>query len=298
MAFDIKALLTQEGKLTPEQADAFVQQYGSNLGPVFEATHAQRETLAQQQARLASEQAALQQANESLNREMAEWATLSTKEKEAALQQQAALEAARVRNAQIETRLAAAATQYGFDANAILEGTTPIPEKKEPVVPPFDTSKFVARDQVAPVFDYQLELMGQLPHLVAEHQRLFGEPLDTRAIVKEIKARAAKNDPNIDPTGIWEEKFGVPAKRAEVQKQQYDAAIAAAEARGREAAMTERAMPGPANPGKHSPVFRNADGQFAPRTSRLQRPMPESTLRNAVSAFTTGKYRDKDTGAR
>lgn len=297
MALDLKQQLMTDGKLTAEQADAFMQQFGAQLTPVFESTYAERDRTAQAQAQFAKDQQQLQQASDNLTREMAEWASMTEKEKLHGQSQAAALEAARVKVAQIETRLATTAQQYGFDPNAILEGTAVIPEKKQDA-PTFDTSKFLNREQVAPVFDYQLDLMGTLHHLATEHQQLFGTPLDTREVVKEIKARAAKNDSNIDPEGIWREKFGVDAKRAEVQKATYDAAIQAAEARGREAALTERAMPGPAIQGQHSPVFRNASGQFQPRESRLQRPAPESGARSAAAALATHKYRQPDSGAR
>ncbi len=300
MAFDTTRWLQEEMGFTAEQAAQLAPQFADRADRL-EAGYvgsAARQQFDAQRAEIASTQQALKDANDKLNREMAEWASLTAAEKAQATELQNSLEAARVRVAQIETRLQTTAQQYGFDPKTILEGTAVIPEKKEPVAQPIDTKQFVNRDQIVPVLDYQMDFAAALPVLVADHQALFGERLDTRDLLKEVRTRAAKNDGNIDPFKVWEEKYGVPAKRQQVADEKYKADIAAAEARGREAGLSERAMPGPADPGRHAPIFRNGSGQFAPRTSRLQRPQPETSVRSAAAALATGKYRTPDNGAR
>lgn len=301
MTFDTKRWLTEELGFTAEQAEALAPQFADRtekiqagyVGP------AERQAFTAKQTEIANAQRQLEEANAKLSDELRQWAEMTAKEKAQSPALAAELEASRVRAAQLEARLTTLATQSGLDPKTLLENIAPAPEpKKEPTVAPVDTSKFVTREQVAPIFDYQLDLPATLLHIQAQHQQLFGETLDPRKITAEIKARAAKNDQNIDPIAIWEGLYKVPEKREAVNKAKYDADIAAAEARGREAAMTERAMPGPADPGRHAPIFRNGQGQFQPRTSRLSRPQPEAGVRSAAAALASGKYRVADTGAR
>lgn len=300
MAFDTTRWLQEEMGFTAEQAAALAPQFADRADKLSAGYvgKAERDAFAAKQAEIATQQAALATANDKLNREMAEWASLSAAEKAQATELQASLEAARVKVAQIETRLQSTASQYGFDPKAILEGTAVIPEKKEPVVPAIDVSKFAPRDAVSDALNYQMDFAAALPVLAADHQELFGKRLDTRELLAEVRERASKNNGNIDPFKVWEEKYGVASRRQQLADDKYKADIAAAEARGREAGLSERAMPGPADPGRHAPVFRNGSGQFAPRESRLQRPQPGATARSAAAALATGKYRTPDTGAR
>ncbi len=300
MAIDIKQWLREEMGFTAEQAETLAPQF-ADKAPKLESGYvgpAERTRLASREAEITTLQEQHRQANERLTAEMAEWASLSSKEKAQATELQASLETARVRATQLETRLTSVATQYGIDPKTLLDGTTPLPAKVEaPVVPAVD-ARYLRPEQVAPIFDYQLELGASLIHIQNLHKELTGETLDPRTITAEIKARAAKNDSNIDPVAIWEQKYDIPAKREAKQKATYEADIAAAEARGREAGLSERTMPGPATPGRHAPIFRDSEGQFAPRTSRLNRPAPEAGVRSAAQAFATGKYRQPDNGAR
>lgn len=298
MAIDIKQWLQNEMGFTPEQAETLAPQFADKSSRL-EAVQQRTAALTASEAAIATTRQELQQSNDRLTAEMAEWASLTTKEKAQATELQASLEAARVRSTQLETRLTSLATQYGVDPKTVLDGTTPLPPKREePVAPTFDPTKFLRPEQVAPIFDYQLELGASLIHIQNLHKDLTGETLDPRTITAEIKARAAKNDSNIDPIAIWEQKYGIPEKREAKAKATYAADIAAAEARGREAGMTERVAPGPGTPGRHSPIFRNGEGQYAARTSKLSRPAPEQGVRSAAAALASHKYRVADDGAR
>lgn len=296
MAFDVKKWLTDDMGFSAEQADALAPQFADQKRvSVLETRYldpSARAKFEADQAALAKAQADFAAANERLNTEMAEWASLSAKEKQDRQAQHDALIAAQTQAYELEQRLKAVAQQNGIDPASVLPAKPAAkPEEKPTVTPEIDEKRFLRPEQVAPLFDYNLNLPAQLQFIADEHRELTGQRLDTRAIVAEIQARAKKNDPNIDPVKVWEEKYDIPKIRESKAKEQYEADIKAAELRGRESALSERAMPGPADPGRHSPIFRNGEGQFAPRTSVLKRPAPEQGVRSAAQALATGKYR-------
>lgn len=158
-------------------------------------------------------------------------------------------------------------------------------------MPDFDASKYVQRDQIAPALDFSLELPGTLQYIADQHRDLFGKSLDTREIVREIKARAGnKQGLPIDPVAIWEEKFKVPERRSALAEETRQTELKAAEERGYNRRAEELASPGPSTPGRRAPVFLSRDAQN-PRVSALKRPVPETTVRSAAAALASGKYR-------
>jgi hypothetical protein len=109
----------------------------------------------------------------------------------------------------------------------------------------------------------------------------------------QTRASTKGNQKSLDPRVIWEELHKVPEVRTEHAKKEHDAEIAAAEQRGREAALSESVLPGSHTaPGTHAPIFGNKT-----RESALKRPQPGETVRNAAAAFRTGKYRQGKEGA-
>lgn len=294
-AFDIKKWLTEDMKFSAAEAETMAASFTPERIATLESGYANATALKADRAEVTKLQTEFKTANDRLNAEMAEWATLTAAEKAQATELQASLEAARVRTTQLETRLTSLAKEHGVDPAKLLEGTVTIPEKKEIVVPAIDTSKFMDRDSFNSVAAFQLQLPAKLQRIDREHFALTGEHLDTEAITGEIMKRAGKKDANIDPVAIWEEMHGIPAKREAKRLKDHDAEISAAEARGEERARTNAAMPGPNTPGRHAPVFARqaADGTMQPRTSVLQRPQPEVGVRSAAAAFASGKYRTK-----
>lgn len=293
MAFDVKKWLVEDMKFSADEAEKMAAAFTPERISTLEATYGDATTYRRTNKEIEKTQADLKAANDRLNAEMAEWATLTAKEKEQATELQKSLEAARVRATQLETRLTNLATEHGVDPKALLEGTTVIPKKEEPKVEPIDTSRFVDTNVFGSLMDFQLSLPANLQAIEREHFALTGEHIDTRDIIKEIKARAGKKDAVIDPIAIWEEKYQIPAKRQEAAKKAHDAEIAAAEARGAERERTNAALPGPTSPGRHSIVFQRpgADGKVEPRTSVLKRPQPESGVRATAAALASHKYR-------
>ena len=221
--------------------------------------------------------------NEQLNKEIAEWAAAKSDDSDET-------ETLRKRAQETERQmldLRQAAEAAGVTLPAPGDGKPTPPAKPADAPPPPDLKGYLKQDQFAPLADYLLTLPSELLAIQQEHQALFGEPLDTRTIMAEIKARAAKKDPNLDPRSIWESLNHVPAKRDEVSKLRHDAEIKAAEDRGFQRATTEHALPGAQPVGQHSPVLTRQAGQ----ESHLKRPQPGSRVNAATEALATHRYR-------
>lgn len=293
MAFDIKKWLMEDMKFSEAEAAEMAPKFTAERQSVIERNIGLGSELTAARAEIGTTQAALKKANDDLEAEMAEWAKLTTKEKTEATELRTSLEAARVRTVQLETRLTNLATEHGLDAKALLEGTAVIPKKEDPVVPPVDLSKYVPADQFGTALNFSLELPAALQWIRDEHQMLTGERLDTREIVKIIKDNATKKGATVDPVAIWEEKYGIAAKRTAKAEADQQKLIAEAEARGEERARSSQALPTAIQPGRHAPVFgqRDAAGQVTPRVSALKRPQPGSVVQNAANALRTHKYR-------
>lgn len=248
-------------------------------------------------AELTTAQTELAAANDRLNTEMAEWARVKAEGGQLTTQMRADLEAAQADALKARQALERIGQEHGIDVTKILEGmtvksTTAVPAAAAATTS--DLSGYVkvsdANSLIGSVANMALRLPATLLTISREHQDLFGQPLDTQAIVEELSKRANTkgNQKSLDPTEIWHELHGVAAKRAEVDKQRYDAAIAAAEQRGREAALSESALPGQVTaPGRNAPIFAEA------RKSVLNRPQPGERVGAAVAALRTGKYSQK-----
>lgn len=247
-------------------------------------------------AELKAEQDKLAAANERLNTEMAEWATVQAQGGQVTAKMQKDLEAAQAKVATLTARVQHVATQAGLDpAKALegLEGTVEPP--KPPTAPAFDDTKYVSRDDFRQATGELAQAMLRVPVALAkiarEHRTLFSADVDENAIITELQTRAGTrgNTKSLDPITIWEELHNVPAKRTEVAKAAHDAEIAAAEQRGRDAALSSINVPGNHTPtGRHAPVFAASEHKSA-----LQRPQPQQGVAVAAAAFRSGKYRQK-----
>lgn len=278
-AFDTKKWLMDDLGFSEEEA--------KDLLPKFEtrAEKVQSGYLRQSDydRRMNEGKAELAAANDKLNAEMAEWASLTASEKQSATQLRVDLEASQQEVLRLKQSVTRIASEAGLDPTKVL-GTEPPPKKDEPPKGP-DLSGYAKRDDVMGLATMSLTLPAELMAIAEEHRELTGERLDTREIVREIQSRAGTrgNQKSLDPRAIWEELKGIPAKREEVSTQKFNDAIAAAEARGREAALTEASIPGQQPPGRHAVVF---GGQ----KSKLERPQPGSRLSGAIAAMRSGKY--------
>jgi hypothetical protein len=243
---------------------------------------------------LATTQTELATANARLNTEMAEWATLQQTGKAASTQMEADLEAAQTRVTQLTSRVTKLATDAGVDPATVLEGLETIVPAKD-LTP--DLSGYVKADdleaaitkRLGPLASGILDVPAELFQLGQEHQALFGEALDTRPVVAEIKARAATtgNQKSLDPRVVWEEMHDVEDKRTAVSDAAHTAEIDAAVERGRTEARSESALPGSTTaPGRHAAIFGDTT-----RKSALERPQPLTTVNAAAAALTSGKYR-------
>jgi hypothetical protein len=238
-------------------------------------------------------QADLKAKDDQLTREMAEWASLQQGDEKKAETLRTELEQTRLEKFQLEQRIKAVAEEHGLDMTKILPtGTTPPPAPGAPgsTPPPKapDLSQFVSTTQFGGVVDYMLSLPAELAAIGHEHHALTGQVLDTRPLVQELKARVAAKKP-ADLRTIWEEQHKIPDLRETKAKEKYEADLKAAEARGREAARSEAALPNQHPVGHTAPVFTKL-GPGESGGSKLQRPQPGVQTRNFAESLRSRKY--------
>lgn len=219
--------------------------------------------------------------SDGLTQEIADWTETQANtaaEVEARREALETLEQEKLVLTQAATRLA---EESGLKLEDVLKGVKI--ETKPPVatVEKFDPTPVYA--QVGNVAKYLLDFATELPMIAAEHLALTGEPLNTRALRAEIEARAARKE-NTSPVEVWEAMYGIGEKRTAKNVADRAAEITAAEARGREAAKSEAAIPGSNPVGTHAPVFAN-------RTSVLQRPQPGRNTAGFAQSLAKGTYR-------
>lgn len=285
--FDIKKYLIEEMGFPEAEATTMAGNFKpENVAKV----QASRSTMEAERAKVTKAQTDLEAANERLNAEMAEWAQLTSAEKANATAQAARIEELEGKAFQLQQKLTRVATDAGIDPKTVLPTEPVVEPKKEKTVPDFDASKYVEKNALSPALDYALELPATLQFIADQHRDLFGQNLDTREIMKEIRSTAGKPGAVADPVAVWESKFKVPERRSALAEESRQKELKAAEDRGYARRAEEIASPGPATPGNRSPVFISRDPQH-PRVSALRRPTPESSLRSATSALLSGKYR-------
>ncbi len=244
-------------------------------------------------------------ANERLQQEMVEWGSLTAAEKAANQTLQADLLKSQQESQRLTLAVNQLAARAGVDPTTIL--TSPVTTTPTVVTPPANmaTTEHLQSlgGQLNAIAEMALTLPVTMSMIAAEHLTLTGKTLDQRAIIAEIKSRAAHNQQyakqpamhkSLNPEDIWNEQHGIAALRTEAATKAHDAEIAAAEERGRVAARTEALMPGSNTPtAHHSKVFNRPDGTV--RTSVLARPMPGQTANQAAAAFASGRYRTQTT---
>lgn len=294
MAFDLDGFVKDLG-VTGEEETAIRAALGKpERLSVLEKNQLRQSDYSKQMNVLAAEQTKLQQANDRVTAEMAEWARIQAEGGEVTKKMQDDLHKAEQKVLTLTQRVQRVATDAGLDPAKALEGIDQEPPKREVVAPPIDTSKFVAADQFGQFGKYMFDLVAELPMIAQEHFELTGERLDTRALRAEIEERASRKGANLDPRAIWEEKYQIPVKRDTKTREAREVELKQAEQRGFERARTEAALPIPPSNGVHSPVLRTADGQ--PRKSAIERPQPETGVRSAAAALASGKYRQTPAG--
>jgi hypothetical protein len=297
MAFDVAKWLKDEMKFSDAEATEMAAKFSGERASALEAGYASasdRATIAANRDDANRVKADLEAKTAKLNAEIAEWATLTTAEKGQADDLRASLEASQAEVLRVRQVAERVAAQAGVDLKTLLPAE-PVKKVEEPVK--FDTSKFVDRDTFSTLSRYTLEASAAMPYIAEEHRELTGKRLDTRTLMAEIQKRATQPNAVMDPVKIWEEMHSIPALRETKAAEARAAEISAAETRGEERARSSMAVPGAhqTRSVRPSPVLsvRQENGQFATRTSALKRPIPQSTVMSAASAFRSHKYREK-----
>lgn len=296
MALDVKKWLIEEMGFSEAEAAEIAPKYTAERAAKLESGYVaanDRAAVAAARQDIDSAKAELKAANDRLNAEIAEWATMTAAEKAQSTELRDSLHASQAEVLRLQQTVQSVAAQAGIDPSTVL----PKAEVKVPVEtkPTIDTSKFVNTDHFSTLMSFMADLPAQLQYIAEQHKELTGKTLDTRTIVAEVKKRAGQKDAVVDPVKIWEDMHNIPTVRADRDKATREAEIAAAEQRGEERARTNLAIPGASTTrsARPSPVLgqRANDGHMAARTSVLKRPQPETGVNAAAAAFRSGKYR-------
>lgn len=299
MALDVVKWLKEDLGLD----DAIIADVGPKLTPVagkIEAGYLRQSDYSKQmdalKAQIKTQQDELAAANERLAAEVAEWAVVQAKGKDATEKMRTDMEAAQNDVLRLQQALRKTATDHQLNYDDLVKGIdVKPPVKVDDKTNVIDTSKFVGTDQHAALTRMALRLPAQLAAIQHEHHELTGEWLNPETIIAEIETRAGtpRNAKSLEARDVWEELHGIPAKREAKAKEKHDKEIADAEARGAERARSESQLPNGGAPpvGQHAPVFRQE------HKSVLQRPSAGVPNQSAVTALRSGKYRQPPAGA-
>jgi hypothetical protein len=243
-------------------------------------------------ADIETQQGELAAASERLTAEIAEWGKMTAAEKAKTTTRMAEFEAGQKELLKTQQALRRLAETAGVDPKTLVDS---LPDPKKDTQAPMDLSGVVRTEDFTKAINNLAEMSVTLPaelHTVAqEHFALTGQYLDTRELVTELKARAARkgNTRSLEPRDIWEEKYNIAQVRKTAADKVRADELDAARRQGYEDGLSQTALPGSHPPARHSPVLLQADG--AQRTSILQRPQPGTSLQTAILALQTGKYR-------
>lgn len=291
MAFDVKKWLKEDMGFS----DAEVGELAPKLeakADVLEKGQLRQADYSKHMNALKVEQDKLDKANENLNAEMVALATVQADGGKVTAKMREDLQKAEQDVLKLTHTVRKVATDAGLDPEEVLKGTAVVVPVVAPVAP--DLTGYLKSEDfnkhAQQLANIALTLPAELMAIAQEHFDLTGQRLDTRTIVAEIQTRAGSrnNQKSLNPREIWEETHKIPDVRATKSKTEFDAAIKAAEDRGREAERSQQQIPGSHTPeGRHSIVF------MREHKSAVERPQPGTTVGAAVAALRSHKYREQ-----
>lgn len=248
--------------------------------------------IAEQKRALEEAQAKLEERNNRLNAEIAEWGTVSAKTKGDVEKAQKELKALQSRFEKATERVRSLAEAAGQDPDAA------VAELTAGAAPQVDLTGYARTDDVTKNLQtlarMALTLPSQLMTIAREHHALTGEDLDTDALVKELETRAGTqgNQRSLNIRDIWEEVHGVSDKRAAKETERINGLVEEAHKKGLEEGRSQLEVPGGSAPppGRHSAVLTTINRED--RAPKLERPVRADRQTSAIQALRSGKYRE------
>lgn len=234
------------------------------------------------QAAVATKEAAVTK----YQQELAQWKDGADKNFQKALQEREA--AARKAEAAV-ARLRTMAVANGLDETEVLKDidTAPAPIKKDDMSQPFDTSKFLTREDAQKAVVESALIEGSIHDVSVRHQELTGQPLrNVKDLMMEALAARVKLEDYVA------KKFDYAKLEADKTEQAIQARIADAVKARETQLLSDASIPGQLRPGlrddlKGSPILAGVD-----KFSKL--PEHEGSgggVSAAVAAFQQGKYK-------
>lgn len=285
MSFDVEAYLREELGLEGDSLSNVLGVLKPHAAKL-ESSVARQSDYSRKMDDLRKAQTDLAAQNETLNKEMADWAELTAAEKSRAGDMRTQIEASQREAFELGQTVKRLAEAAGLDPATVMKREPVDPKKPVEVQAPYDDAAL--RNQVAGVTSFLMDLNSELPALQDEYFELTGKKFPTKEFVSGIKADIAsqKKGVVIDPVQRFEALYDIPALRIARQEKNIEDRIKKGRDEERALVMTEQALPGGhSRPAQHSPVLMQRG------TSKLQRPQPGDRTTNAVAALASGKYR-------
>lgn len=209
------------------------------------------------------------------------------------IENQRALEEAKVKAYKLEQKMATVAAQYGVDPKdlGLDDIKTPAPvTPKAPDTSDFD-KRYLSRDDADKILkDVKANpfIAAELEDIVDEHRNLFGKGLTRR----ELVANAIKNNRSLREE--WETSNEVAKKRSELQEKAVEERINARVNEERTKILSEHKLPVTRGADTGSPILAMRDDLKLAGTDR-NKPQGAGAVDAAVAAFNTGKYAKAET---
>jgi hypothetical protein len=183
-------------------------------------TPTMRETLEQHYSALETERDTLRSVND-------EWKTkLDTEYQPAITKAEKVAADARLEAAKLREQVAIA-KDFGYltDENTPQNPTNPNSPNPNPSPAPFDPKQYnlLTASDAAVFAQAQGKAMAVYVDIAAEHQRLFGKPVEDFSVIYDEFLASLKRNPQATMRGTWESKYKVADRRAEITKQEQAA---------------------------------------------------------------------------
>lgn len=262
--------LKAQGKLSDETFDAIKNSLTPESLEFVGASALRQEDYSKHMEQLKREKAE----QEAFQVELSNWKSQAETEYFEMQRQKAAAEA------EIE-RLKTIAKDY-VPESELGKVNTVTPKRDEPVVPQFDPKDYISQIDAQAALLNTIKVTNQIMAIGAQHQKLFGEPLDDAELVD--RAIANKRDVSQE----WEAHYKVADKRAEIVAKQQEVHDQKIREEERARLLSELKLPETRPGAPRSPVM--TIGTEKPAETPADR---QSGLQAALEAYGAGTYRSQ-----
>lgn len=179
--------------------------------------------------------------------------------------------------------LRATAREYVPEAELDKLERKPVVKDPKEVVPQIDTSEFLKKQEAQEAMMNALKVQNRLMFIGAQHQKLFGTPLEDAELID----RAVTAGRTLDEE--WEDRYKVADKKAELAKAEQEAHDQKIREEERSRVLSELKLPEQRSGAPTSPVLNEF---YKPKQDVND---SKSGVQAALEAYSAGTYRPKQT---